>query len=110
MTESRSQRDFVYVHSDIPAGMTIGKWRAQRAANRPPSDRPLLLACGTCVRAAVIAAWRAVARVLGRPRIARLRAHSGLQRAPRPAAPPGPRKDSMTGRGPLHPQVERCAA
>ncbi len=26
--------DFVYVHTDIPEGMTIREWRAQRAAER----------------------------------------------------------------------------
>lgn len=26
--------DFVYVHTDIPEGMTIREWRAQRAADR----------------------------------------------------------------------------
>lgn len=28
------ESDFVYVHSDIPEGMTIREWRAQRAAER----------------------------------------------------------------------------
>ena len=28
------QNDFVYVHTDIPEGMTIREWRAQRAAER----------------------------------------------------------------------------
>ena len=26
--------DFVYVHTDLPEGMTIREWRAQRAADR----------------------------------------------------------------------------
>ncbi len=26
--------DFVYVHTDIPQGMTISEWRAQRATER----------------------------------------------------------------------------
>ena len=34
MTDSRGSHDFVYVHTDIPAGMTIGEWRAQRSAER----------------------------------------------------------------------------
>jgi hypothetical protein len=91
MTESRRPRDFVYVHSDIPAGMTIGEWRAQRATNWPASDRPLLLAFGISVGAAVAAAWRAVARALGRPRIARVRAQGGRHRAPHPRGAPEPR-------------------
>lgn len=28
------QYDFVYVHTDIPEGMTIREWRAQRATDR----------------------------------------------------------------------------
>ena len=31
MTEPGGPYDFVYVHTDIPAGMTIREWRAQRA-------------------------------------------------------------------------------
>ena len=31
MTESGGPYDFVYVHTDIPEGMTIREWRAQRA-------------------------------------------------------------------------------
>jgi len=88
MTAPRDPRDFVYVHSDIPPGMTIRDWRARRAANRPTSHRPLRLACGVAVSAAVAGASRAVARALGRPRIARVRAHGGRHRARRPAAPP----------------------
>ena len=83
MTESRGQPDFVYVHSNIPPAMTIREWRAQGAAYRSASDRPLLLACGIAVRAAVAAAWRAVARALGRPRFARVCARGGRHRAPR---------------------------
>ena len=29
--------DFAYVHTDIPAGMTIREWRAHRAAERGAS-------------------------------------------------------------------------
>lgn len=88
MPDEGLSHHFVYVHTDIPAGMTIREWRAQRAPQRPASDRPLVLACGIDVRAAVAAAWRAVAQALGRPRIARMRARAGRHRAPRPAAPP----------------------
>jgi hypothetical protein len=31
--------DFVYVHTDIPAGMTIREWRAQRVADRAGAHR-----------------------------------------------------------------------
>lgn len=34
MTERRGSYDFVYVHTDIPEGMTIREWRAQRAVER----------------------------------------------------------------------------
>ena len=34
MTDSRGSHDFVYVHTDIPAGMTIGEWQAQRGGER----------------------------------------------------------------------------
>jgi hypothetical protein len=34
ITDEPASRDFVYVHTDIPAGMTIRKWRAHRAADR----------------------------------------------------------------------------
>ena len=88
MTESRGSRDFVYVHSDIPAGMTIREWRA--AARGEPAGAGPAAAPGLrhVSRAAAVAAWRAVARALARPRIARVRAHGGRHRAPRPAAPP----------------------
>ena len=32
MADPPVSHDFVYVHTDIPAGMTIGEWRAHRAA------------------------------------------------------------------------------
>ena len=34
MADPPGSHDFVYVHTDIPAGMTIREWRAQRAAER----------------------------------------------------------------------------
>ncbi|MDP9255976.1 MAG: hypothetical protein M3Q31_05405 [Actinomycetota bacterium] len=34
MTDEPVSCDFVYVHTDIPAGMTIREWRARRAADR----------------------------------------------------------------------------
>jgi hypothetical protein len=34
MTGSGNSYNFVYVHTDIPEGMTIREWRAQRAAER----------------------------------------------------------------------------
>lgn len=32
MTDRPGSHDFVYVHTDIPEGMTIREWRAERAA------------------------------------------------------------------------------
>jgi hypothetical protein len=34
MSEQARPHDFVYVHTDIPEGMTIREWRARRAAER----------------------------------------------------------------------------
>ena len=34
MTDAPISHDFGYVHTDIPEGMTIRQWRAQRAADR----------------------------------------------------------------------------
>jgi hypothetical protein len=33
MNDPRGMRDIAYVETDIPAGITIHEWRAQRAAN-----------------------------------------------------------------------------
>jgi hypothetical protein len=37
MATHPASQDFAYVHTDIPAGMTIGEWRAHRAAERGAS-------------------------------------------------------------------------
>jgi hypothetical protein len=34
MTDPPVTHDFAYFHTDIPAGMTIREWRAQRAVER----------------------------------------------------------------------------
>jgi hypothetical protein len=34
MTDSDSSCDVVYVHTDLPAGVTIREWRAERARER----------------------------------------------------------------------------
>ena len=65
MIDEPFSHDFVYVHTDIPEGMTIREWRAQRAADRagarraaratwPPSalGRRLTAAVRTWMRAA----------------------------------------------------------
>ena len=87
MADRLGSHDFVYVHTDIPAGMTLPEWRAQRAAGRPATNPRPLLAAG--IRMVVLArlVWRAGSRALARPRIARVRVPVGRHRAPRPAAP-----------------------
>ena len=37
MATHPASHDFAYVHTDIPAGMTIGEWRADRAKERGAS-------------------------------------------------------------------------
>ena len=53
MTDPPRRHDFVYVQADIPAGITIRDWRAQRAANPRPSRRWRRLICGIHARAMV---------------------------------------------------------
>jgi hypothetical protein len=90
MADRPGSYDFVYVHTDIPAGMTIREWRAQRAADRPAATpRPLRAAVRRRLDWAT-RMWRAGAGALARPRIARVRVRGGRHRAPRPAAPPSP--------------------
>ena len=69
--DTPGSRDFVYVQTDIPAGMTIREWRTQRAANRPaPSRRSPLAGSRGRVRGFTALIWRARARTLARPRTA----------------------------------------
>jgi hypothetical protein len=39
MTDESFSHDFVYVHTDIPEGMTIREWRRDRAADRAVTRR-----------------------------------------------------------------------
>jgi hypothetical protein len=50
MTEQSGEPDFGYLHTDIPAGMTIRQWRAQRAAERAEAR----LAAGATRRPSVL--------------------------------------------------------
>ena len=43
MSDRPTARDFLYVHTEIPPGMTIAQWRAQRATRRPDPRRRTLL-------------------------------------------------------------------
>ena len=83
MTVSDGSRAFVYVHTDIPEGMTIREWRAERAAKRPARHRWRLSG-----RASAVTVLRAAPGALAWPRMARVRARGGGHRAPRRAAPP----------------------
>ena len=65
--------DFVYVHTDIPEGMTIREWRAQRAASRPSASGRSLRVRVRRLRESATGMWRAGARALAGPRIARVR-------------------------------------
>ena len=51
MADQPVSHDFVYVHTDIPAGMTIRQWRAQRAVDRAEPR----LAVGATRRPSVLA-------------------------------------------------------
>ena len=51
MADQPVSHDFVYVHTDIPAGMTIRQWRAQRAVDRAAAR----LAVGATRRPSVLA-------------------------------------------------------
>jgi hypothetical protein len=84
MTGAPGSHDFVYVHADIPAAMTVREWRAERAGSRPaPTRRPLLAAVRRRLKSAT-RIWHARARTFASPRIARLRERDGRRRAPRP--------------------------
>lgn len=43
MADRPTAHDFLYVHTDIPPGMTLAQWRAQRATSRPRRRRRVLL-------------------------------------------------------------------
>ena len=88
MSHELDSHSFAYVECDIPPGMTIAQWRAQRAAQRPAvtKQRPMVVARR---RLRQTADWirDAGSRALAGPRIARVRVPGGRHRAPRPAAP-----------------------
>ena len=46
MSDRPNAHDFLYVHTDIPPGMTIAQWRAQRATSRPRPRRRGLVGRG----------------------------------------------------------------
>src|SRR5829696_795441 len=78
MTDESFSHDFVYVHTDIPEGMTIREWRARRAADR------------AAVRRAARAVWRPSA--LGRRLTAAVRTWMRVARqAHQPTLPRGGR-------------------
>jgi len=76
MPDRPTAHDFVYVHTDIPEGMTIREWRVERAAER--------LAAAAAERDArrerrtrAIRRWRAAMHVaVHRPRLRRREARA----------------------------------
>jgi hypothetical protein len=84
MTDPARRHDFAYLQTDIPAGMTIRDWRAQRAANRTPSRHCWSLMSGLRGRA-MVGVRRVIEVALGWLRIARGRARSGSHPAARPS-------------------------
>jgi hypothetical protein len=73
MKDEPVSHDFVYVHTDIPAGMTIREWRAQRAADRAvrAGRRPSSLGRRLI---AVVRAWLRAARQARRALVREVRA------------------------------------
>ena len=74
MADVRGPHDFIYVHTDIPEGMTIREWRAQRAAQRAATQA----AEGEQRRrrrAATAQRWLAALPAMVRPRIHNGEAH-----------------------------------
>ena len=63
MPEPAGPYDFVYVHTDIPDGMTIREWRAQRAASSG-RERQRRRHAQRCLGAAA-SRGRGVARAVG---------------------------------------------
>ena len=67
MPEPAGSHDFVYVHTDIPEGMTIREWRAQRAADASrrrsaPREQRRRRRAGSCRRWLAVRAVRAALR------------------------------------------------
>ena len=91
MSDEPDSHSFAYVECDIPPGLTIAEWRAQRAAERPAVTRQRPIAAAR-KRLRDAADWirDAGTRALAGPRIARIRVPGGRHRAPRPAAPSSP--------------------
>ena len=92
MSHEPASHSFAYVECDIPPGMTIAQWRAQRAAERPAMtrQRPMIVARRR-LREAVDWIRHAGARALAGPRIARVRVPG------RPASGAAPRGTPKPG-------------
>jgi hypothetical protein len=65
MTASDGSSDFRYMQTDIPEGMTIREWRAERAVNRPRRHR-WWLRCARVGRRGVARGDRSGARAISR--------------------------------------------
>lgn len=66
--------DFIYVHTDIPEGMTIREWRVQRAAERA-ATQAAEREQRRRRRAATAQRWLAVLPAMVRPRLYNRAAH-----------------------------------
>ena len=75
MNDEPISHDFVYVHTDIPAGMTIRQWRAQRAADRAAALRAARRPSSLGTRLTAVArAWLRAARQAHRALVREVRA------------------------------------
>jgi hypothetical protein len=64
MPRPTGRHDFVYVHTDIPAGLTIRQWRAQRAGERRAAEEVARELRRRRVRATFMRRWITAWRVL----------------------------------------------
>jgi hypothetical protein len=74
MPNAGGPHDFIYVHTDIPEGMTIREWRAQRAADRA-ATRAAERERRRGRHAATAQTWLAVLSAMVRPRLHNREAH-----------------------------------
>jgi hypothetical protein len=74
MPDAGGPHDVIYVHTDIPEGMTIREWRARRAAERA-ATRAAEREQRRRRRAATAQRWLAVLKAAVRPRRHNREAH-----------------------------------
>lgn len=74
MPHAGGPHDFIYVHTDIPEGMTIREWHAQRAAEHAATQAAEREERRRR-RAATAQRWLAVLPAMVRPRLHNREAH-----------------------------------